>query len=156
MRGQTSTKASGRLSLLYLLGGACGVLLIIAAVRRGTWLDAAMGVGILVLVLALSPPALKRIVGLFARPVDPELIKNAPVVVYWRPLCPYCSRLRDRLGRERKKALWVNIWRDPAAAATVRGLNAGDELVPTVIIDGRAHANPEPAVIRTALADVGS
>jgi mycoredoxin len=138
--------------LLYLLGGACGVLLIIAAIRRGTWLDAVIGVAIVLVVLALSPPALKRIIGRFPQPVDAEVIRTAPVVIYWRPLSPYCARLREQLGRDRRKALWVNIWRDPDAAAMVRGLNNGDELVPTVIVDGRAHANPDPTVIRAAVA----
>ncbi len=144
----------GRMYLLYLLAGACGGLLVVAALRRGTWSDAAVGVAIVVVVAVLSPPILKRIVGRFPRPVDPALIARSPVVIYWRPLCPYCAKLRDRLGRQGKKAVWVNIWRDPAAAAAVRQINGGDELVPTVLIDGAPHPNPQLPVVRAALAGV--
>jgi hypothetical protein len=35
-------------------------------------------------------------------------------VVFWRPGCKYCLRLRIRLGRSARQLHWVNIWRDPA------------------------------------------
>ncbi|MEU5466274.1 hypothetical protein AB0H06_32430, partial [Streptomyces althioticus] len=34
-------------------------------------------------------------------------------VIYWRPGCAYCRRLRFRLGRDARRAHWVDIWRDP-------------------------------------------
>ncbi len=65
------------------------------------------------------------------------------VVVYWRPGCPFCERLRHRLGAAgRAQVTWVDIWRDPEAAAYVRGVNNGDETVPTVVAGGIAHTNP--------------
>lgn len=73
------------------------------------------------------------------------------VVVYWRPGCPHCARLRRRLGPAGKGATWVNIWRDPEAAAYVRKVNKGDELVPTVIINRRALPNPNPTIVLNAL-----
>lgn len=148
--------AQGRIYLVYLLVGACGGVLAASAFQRRTWPDLVVGIVLMLLVVAASPPSVKRISGLFPRPVDPGLIRSAPVVIYWRPLCPYCGNLRDRLGRARKKAVWVNIWRDPAGAETVRGLNAGNELVPTVVIDGMAHPNPDLFVVRNALATITS
>lgn len=143
-----------RIYLVYLLVGACGGVLAATAFQRRTWPDLIVGVLLLLLVVAASPPSIKLISGLFPKRVDPALIKSAPVVIYWRPLCPYCANLGDRLGKDRRKAVWVNIWRDPAGAEMVRGLNAGNELVPTVIIDGVAHPNPDLAVVRSALATI--
>ncbi|MEV7394188.1 MULTISPECIES: glutaredoxin domain-containing protein [unclassified Streptomyces] len=72
-------------------------------------------------------------------------------VVFWRPGCTYCLRLRIRLGRDAHRLHWVNIWRDPAGAAAVREANSGNETVPTVVVDGRPHTNPDPAWVREQL-----
>ncbi|MEV7615550.1 glutaredoxin domain-containing protein [Streptomyces sp. NPDC089799] len=69
-------------------------------------------------------------------------------VVYWRPGCTYCLRLRLRLGRTARRVHWVDIWRDPAGAAVVRQANDGNETVPTVVVAGRPHTNPDPAWVR--------
>lgn len=75
------------------------------------------------------------------------------VTIYWRDGCPFCARLRLAVRRYRDRARWVNIWEDPEAAAFVRSTNeGGDETVPTVVIDGVAHTNPPPSVVRDALA----
>ncbi len=73
------------------------------------------------------------------------------VVVYWRPGCMYCERLRAVLGRHARDVSWVSIWADPDAAAYVRSVNGGDETVPTVLIGGEPRTNPAPAVVREAL-----
>ncbi|MER7624659.1 glutaredoxin domain-containing protein [Streptomyces sp. NPDC126503] len=73
-------------------------------------------------------------------------------IVYWRPGCAYCLRLRTRLGFRARRAHWVDIWRDPEAAAAVREATGGDETVPTVVVAGRAHVNPDPAWVRARLA----
>ncbi|MFD9725341.1 glutaredoxin domain-containing protein [Streptomyces sp. NPDC059072] len=72
-------------------------------------------------------------------------------VVYWRPGCKYCIRLRLRLGRGARRLHWVDIWRDPAGAAAVRAANDGNETVPTVVVAGRPHTNPDPAWVRDRL-----
>ncbi|MDT6985427.1 glutaredoxin domain-containing protein [Streptomyces lusitanus] len=73
-------------------------------------------------------------------------------VVYWRPGCRYCRRLRFTLGRDARRAHWVDIWRDPAAAAAVRAVADGNETVPTVVLaDGRAQVNPDPEWVRGRL-----
>ncbi|MEV3915056.1 glutaredoxin domain-containing protein [Streptomyces canus] len=72
-------------------------------------------------------------------------------VVFWRPGCKYCIRLRIRLGRSGRQLHWVNIWRDPAGAAAVRAANDGNETVPTVVVAGRPHTNPDPAWVREQL-----
>jgi glutaredoxin len=69
-------------------------------------------------------------------------------IVYWRPGCPFCMRLRARLGRDASRLHWVDIWSDPAGAATVRGVADGNETVPTVITAGRSFVNPDVRVVR--------
>ncbi|MFE7515077.1 glutaredoxin domain-containing protein [Streptomyces sp. NPDC057540] len=73
-------------------------------------------------------------------------------IVYWRPGCQFCIRLRIRLGRRAGRAHWVNIWRDPDGAAAVRAVNDGNETVPTVFVAGRPHTNPDSAWVRERLA----
>lgn len=73
------------------------------------------------------------------------------VVAYWRPGCIFSQRLRGGLGRDAKKVIWINIWQDKDAAAFVRSVNNGDETVPTVVLDGKVHINPDPREIRAAL-----
>ncbi|MEU9946812.1 glutaredoxin domain-containing protein [Streptomyces sp. NPDC047939] len=72
-------------------------------------------------------------------------------IVYWRPGCKFCLRLRFRLGRRTRQLHWVNIWQDPDGAAAVRAANEGNETVPTVLVAGRAHTNPDPSWVREQL-----
>jgi mycoredoxin len=72
-------------------------------------------------------------------------------IVYWRPGCPFCMRLRAALGRDAGRLHWVDIWSDPAGAAAVRAVADGNETVPTVIIRGVGHVNPSPAWVRKQL-----
>lgn len=78
--------------------------------------------------------------------------REGKVVAYYRRGCPFCERLRLGLGRRSRDVVWVDIWADPDAATFVRGVNGGDETVPTVVISGKAHTNPRPALVRKALA----
>ncbi|MFE5241255.1 MULTISPECIES: mycoredoxin [unclassified Streptomyces] len=64
------------------------------------------------------------------------------MVVYWRPGCPYCMKLRLRLRFSGLTYTEVNIWRDQDAAAYVRSVADGNETVPTVSVAGHAMVNP--------------
>ncbi|WP_433791205.1 glutaredoxin family protein [Actinoplanes sp. CA-252034] len=120
------------------LAALCGVL--IAAARFG---DGAPGTAALLLALflvlafVLSPLVFPRAAAADDRPV-----------VYWRPGCVFCLRLRARLGPDADRLRWVDIWQDPSAAAAVREITGGDETVPTVVIGGRGHVNPDPSWLR--------
>jgi mycoredoxin len=72
-------------------------------------------------------------------------------VIYWRPGCQYCLRLRMRLGRLAGQAHWVDIWGDPEAAAAVREITGGNETVPTVVTRDDARVNPDPEWVRGLL-----
>ncbi|WP_374929898.1 glutaredoxin domain-containing protein [Kytococcus sedentarius] len=111
----------------------------------------ALGLGLLTLVAsAISSPWWR---GRSARHADVVDLPAAdrPVVVYWRPGCTYCARLRRHLGSVGRRARWVNIWQDAGARAFVRSVNDGNETVPTVVIDGEPHTNPAPDLVRQRL-----
>lgn len=73
------------------------------------------------------------------------------VAIYWRPGCPFTARLRMAVRAQRDRARWVNIWEDPEGRAFVSSVNGGNETVPTVVIDGVAHTNPDPSIVKKAL-----
>jgi mycoredoxin len=130
------------------LTAICGVL--IAAVKIG---DGAPGTAallmtaFLVLGFVLSPLAFPRATASSTFSSGASGADDRPVV-YWRPGCVFCLRLRVRLGADADRLRWVDIWQDPAAAATVREITGGDETVPTVVIGGQGHVNPDPSWLR--------
>jgi mycoredoxin len=73
-------------------------------------------------------------------------------IIYWRPGCVFCMRLRASLGRAGRRAHWVDIWSDPDAAAAVRAITGGDETVPTVVAGAQSFVNPDPSRVRELLA----
>ncbi len=75
---------------------------------------------------------------------------GAPII-YWRPSCSFCLRMRFSLGRLGRRAHWVNIRHDAVAAAFVRSVNGGNETVPTVVLHGEPVTNPDPLLVRQAL-----
>ncbi|AQS71479.1 glutaredoxin domain-containing protein [Streptomyces pactum] len=119
------------------------------------FVDGSRGVAVaLVLLFVLlaglhSPLAFPRSVG--AAEAQRRSAVDGRPVVYWRAGCTYCLRLRFRLGRGARRLHWVDIWRDPAGAAVVRTANEGDETVPTVVVAGRPHVNPDPKWLRGQL-----
>ncbi|MGD6742292.1 glutaredoxin domain-containing protein [Streptomyces sp. BH106] len=107
----------------------------------------------LVLAALNSPLIFPRSIG--AQEARRRSAADGRPVVFWRPGCKFCIRLRLRLGRNARRLHWVNIWHDPAAAAAVRDANDGNETVPTVVVAGRPHTNPDPAWVREQLSASG-
>ncbi len=139
-----------RVWILLILMTLCG-----AAVAAGQISEGNVGAGATLLLVFLALAGVSSPL-LFPRSIDAgEAQRRSAVdgrpVVFWRPGCAYCIRLRVRLGRDGRRAHWVNIWRDPAAAAAVRAVNDGNETVPTVFVAGRPHTNPDPAWLRAQL-----
>ncbi|MFJ6662469.1 MULTISPECIES: glutaredoxin domain-containing protein [unclassified Streptomyces] len=135
------------LPVLLVLGGA------VAA--TGVFLRGVGGAGIAVLVvfllLAVVNSPLIFPSSISAAEAGRRSAADGRPVVYWRPGCAYCLRLRVRLGRGGRRLHWVDIWRDPDGAAAVRAVNDGDETVPTVVVSGRPYVNPDPAWVRDQL-----
>ncbi|MFJ3586074.1 glutaredoxin domain-containing protein [Streptomyces sp. NPDC090127] len=132
--------------LLVLVGSAIAT----AEILGGSPVAAAALLLLFVLIAATNSPLV------FPRSVSAQEAQRRSAldgrpIVYWRPGCQYCLRLRTRLGRDAGQVHWVDIWRDPAGAAEVRAANDGDETVPTVVVAGEAHTNPDPAWVREQL-----
>ncbi|MEW1878361.1 glutaredoxin domain-containing protein [Rhodococcus sp. NPDC080181] len=72
-------------------------------------------------------------------------IEKSVPLIYWRPGCIFCLRLRVALLLRGKKAVWTNIRADAAAAARVRSVNDGNETVPTVFVGTGHRTNPSPS-----------
>ncbi|GHH73117.1 membrane protein [Streptomyces sulfonofaciens] len=135
------------LPVLLVLSGSLGA--------AGLFLSGAPGRAVVVLLVFVllagvhSPLVFPRSIG--ALEAQRRSAVDGRPVVFWRPGCLYCLRLRFRLGRGAHRLHWVDIWRDPAAAAVVRAANDGNETVPTVVVAGRPHTNPDPAWVREQL-----
>lgn len=139
-----------RVWILPMVFVVCG-----SAVATGLVFSGSPGraAGLLLVFLALaalnSPLIFPRSVG--AGEAQRRSAVDGRPVVYWRPGCKYCIRLRIRLGRSARQLHWVNIWRDPAGAAAVRAANDGNETVPTVVVAGRPRTNPDVEWVREQL-----
>ena len=84
---------------------------------------------------------------------DASKTSGEGVTIYWRDGCPFCLRLRWTVRKYAGQATWVDIWADPDAASFVRSTNEeGNEVVPTVVIDGVPHTNPVPRLVLSRLA----
>ncbi|MEU9715049.1 glutaredoxin domain-containing protein [Streptomyces sp. NPDC047976] len=135
------------LPLLLVLGGSAVATGQVLAGNPGT--AAVFLAAFLALAGVNSPLIFPRSTG--AREAQRGSAADGRPVVYWRLGCKYCIRLRIRLGRSARELHWVDIWRDPAGAEAVRAANDGNETVPTVVVAGRPHTNPDPAWVREQL-----
>ncbi|WP_345963236.1 glutaredoxin domain-containing protein [Streptomyces sp. BRB040] len=134
------------------------VLLLIAGAgaATGPFVQGRIGTGIVLLLVfvllavLISPLVFPRSVG--AVEAQRRSAVDGRPVVFWRPGCAYCMRLRIRLGRKARRLYWVDIWRDEDGAELVRGVNDGNETVPTLLVAGRSHTNPDPAWVREQVA----
>ncbi|GAA2819220.1 glutaredoxin domain-containing protein [Streptomyces showdoensis] len=136
--------------ILPILLVLCGSVVATGMVSKGNLgAGAATLLAFLLLAGVNSPLIFPRSIG--AREARRRSAADGRPVVYWRPGCAYCMRLRMRLGRRARRLHWVNIWNDPEGAAAVRAANDGNETVPTVVVAGRPHTNPDPAWVREQL-----
>lgn len=128
----------------------CGVVVAATAFARDSlWLGIVEFAVFVILAFLLSPLVFPRSVS--TAEARRRSADDRRPIIYWRPGCRYCLRLRTRLGRDARRAYWVNIWRDPAGAAAVREFTGGDETVPTAVVAGQPFVNPDPAWLRERL-----
>lgn len=135
-------------SLLAISGAAIAA----RQISTGSLLaGAVLGLLFGLLAFILSPLAFPRSIA--AAEAQRRAAEDGKPIVYWRTGCPFCLRLRARLGPAgARRAHWVDIWRDPDGAAAVRAVTGGDETVPTVVIGDQSHVNPDPSWLRRQLA----
>lgn len=78
-------------------------------------------------------------------------MSDVEVEFYWRPGCGFCAALERPLSKSGFTVKAVNIWEDPDAAARVRSVANGNEVVPTVFVGSKAMVNPSFAEIEAAV-----
>ncbi|MCX5554826.1 glutaredoxin domain-containing protein [Streptomyces sp. NBC_00038] len=136
--------------ILPMLLVVCGSFVATAQVFKGNPGAAAALLLVFVLLAGVNSPLIfPRSIG--ALEAQRRSAVDGRPVVFWRSGCKYCLRLRFRLGRSARQLYWVDIWRDPAGAAVVRAANDGNETVPTVVVAGQSHVNPDPEWVRERL-----
>lgn len=130
---------------------AVGVVIVVTAARGALVVGVVEAVVMAAVAWVLSPLFFPR--PLRATDAHRLSVADGAPVVFWRPGCQYCLRLRLRLRTSARRLHWVDIWHDPEAAAELRGYTGGDETVPTVLVAGQAYVNPDPAWLRRLLQD---
>jgi mycoredoxin len=73
---------------------------------------------------------------------SPDHATTTDVTMYWRPGCGFCSMLRRDLTKLGVAFAEINIWDEPDAAAFVRSVANGNEIVPTITVGSMALVNP--------------
>ncbi len=74
------------------------------------------------------------------------------LVVYGTPICPMVPPVRSLLGRTDIEYDYVDISRDADAKEIVRGINNGNESVPTLVFpDGQTMTEPSSRALRAKL-----
>jgi mycoredoxin len=75
---------------------------------------------------------------------------QAPLV-FWKPGCIFCIRLRVGVGPTGGRVSWVDSSRDKEARALVRSKNGGDHTTPTVMFRDEIRTNPQVEWVRALL-----
>ena len=125
---------------------AAGVVVAVISWSGGATVGAVLQLALFAVLAALFSPLV------FPRSVSAaDAARAGKPIIYWRPGCQFCLRLRFALFGSARRASWVNIWTDPEAAAAVRTAAAGNETVPTVVACGETRVNPSPRWVREQL-----
>jgi glutaredoxin len=82
---------------------------------------------------------------------EPDPLPDADVVLYCTPWCPACRRARTYLQEHGIQYVEVDVTRDRAAAARVRGWANGYETTPTFDVRGTIIVNFDISKLAKAL-----
>lgn len=81
---------------------------------------------------------------------------STPITLYGTPTCPELPPVRGLLGQAKIPYNYIDITRDPTAAARVRAINDGNESVPTLVFpDGTSLTEPSTGQIKQKLERLG-
>ena len=84
--------------------------------------------------------------------ITPDITTDANITVYGAPWCPDCTRAKQFFGEQRVRYNWVDIDRDDTARAYVRQVNAGKQIIPTIVFeDGSLLVEPSNAELAAKL-----
>ena len=79
-------------------------------------------------------------------------MSDPSIVMYWRPGCGFCAALDRELSKAELSFEKRNIWESPDDAAFVRAVADGNEIVPTLMVNGTAMVNPSLGDVLAAMA----
>ena len=79
-------------------------------------------------------------------------MSDPSIVMYWRPGCGFCAALDRELSKAELTFEKRNIWESPVDAAFVRSVADGNEMVPTLMVNGTAMVNPSLGDVLAAMA----
>ena len=127
-----------------VLVGALAVLLVSSGV-----VGIVIAVLLLVYAWVISPAFFPRSADLQVA-VERAAAGQAPLV-FWKPGCIYCIRLRVGLGSTARRVSWVDSSVDERAEALVRSKNDGDHTTPTVLSRDETRTNPDVDWVRSLL-----
>ncbi len=143
-----SQRARWRHAVVWVLGGVA-LFVVLASAGHTSW---AVAAALACLVPAALASPLRNDDSLTHWDAQQRHVRDGAIVVYWRPGSLGCLRLRSALGSVSDQLLWVNVWADDEAAAFVRDVNGGAEVVPTAILrNGDALSQPTPEALRADL-----
>ena len=127
-----------------------GLVVTAMSVADGSWVSAIVSLPILAGLAWWGWPARR------GRHISHEQAQataaDEDVIVYWRPGCTYCARLKLGLRGASRNVSWVNIWQDPEAAAFVASKRDGNETVPTAVTGAGATIPATAESIKSQLA----
>jgi mycoredoxin len=75
------------------------------------------------------------------------------VVVYYRPGCPFAAKLRTKLKLARMPYTAIRFGEEADGDAAARSAGGGNQISPTVRVDGHYLVDPPLHEIRKALAE---
>ena len=70
-------------------------------------------------------------------------MSKVKIEMYGADWCPDCRRAKSFLESNKIEFDFVDIEKDPSAGKKVEEINSGKRIIPTIIIDGVAHTNPD-------------
>lgn len=73
------------------------------------------------------------------------------IVFYGARWCPHCRRAKQYLADHGVDFRYLDIDRDPAAAARLEKMSGGNPVIPTIIIDREMMVNPDNPTLRRIL-----
>jgi len=81
---------------------------------------------------------------------------TSSITLYGTPFCPGVLPVSGLLSRAKAPYEYIDITRDPAAAARVRAINDGNESVPTLVFpDGSSLTEPTTGQLKGKLESLG-
>ena len=83
-------------------------------------------------------------------------MSDSSIILYGTPTCPGLPPVRGLLAQAKVPYAYIDINRDPAAAARVRAINNGNESVPTLEFpDGATLTEPTSGQLKQKLESLG-